>query len=418
MRLVCARKGLTEPMLSEARPGLPRQGDCLNFSSNLRRPSAKNQNAAFIQMNAKIFTFGSYRLGVHGPGTDIDTLCVGPRHCSRDEDFFGSKAGDPPGSENSDSLLKLLEANPLVTVLQPVPDAFTPVIKMKFDGISIDLLYARLNLATIPENLDLTNNAHLRNLDEQSVRSLNGCRVTDRVLSLVPNIEARKSLRPAHALLAGAPAPSPMLRRLSGFPHYIAVLQVVGKAAGRLQQRDGLPGGCELGYSCGPRVPVLSQCGTRSSCVPILPRATPVALAHACHALRCGGGAAASLSVLSPPCFPSSNQLDLWPEQAFAPGRNSGAGGVGPAQEHTGPHSHHATYHARISRHELVVQRDRGNTGDNEGKALYYAYGLQSGPPESGPWLEVFAVARRWSSHVVTSSALLCTGFSRALAGR
>ena len=60
----------------------------------------------------------------------------------------------------------------------------------------MDLLFSRLALPIIPSNLNLLDISLLKNLDAKCVRSLNGCRVTDAILSLVPNQESfRLALR-------------------------------------------------------------------------------------------------------------------------------------------------------------------------------------------------------------------------------
>jgi len=127
------------------------------------------------EAGAKIFTFGSYRLGVGGAAADIDTLCVCPRHVTR-ADFFND-------------FFEMLKKESDVTELSAVPDAYVPVIKFKFANIEIDFLFATLDKSIIPEDMDLLDESNLKNLDEKSVLSLNGCRVTDQILRLVPNIE-------------------------------------------------------------------------------------------------------------------------------------------------------------------------------------------------------------------------------------
>ncbi|KPM03969.1 poly(A) polymerase-like protein 2 [Sarcoptes scabiei] len=134
------------------------------------------------KMNGKIFTFGSYRLGVHTRGADIDTLIVVPRHIER-TDFFAS-------------FPTYLKKIPKCEYIRSVEEAFVPIIKTKIDGIELDILFSRLALKNISEDQDLRDGNLLKNLDEKCVRALNGCRVTDDILLLVPNHEAfRLALR-------------------------------------------------------------------------------------------------------------------------------------------------------------------------------------------------------------------------------
>ncbi|XP_048793639.1 poly(A) polymerase gamma isoform X1 [Lagopus muta] len=137
---------------------------------------SKNLPPSVVEnVGGRIFTFGSYRLGVHTKGADIDALCVAPRHVER-SDFF-------------QSFFEKLKHQEEIKNLRAVEDAYVPVVKFEFDGIEIDLVFARLPVQTVSDNLDLRDDSRLRSLDIRCIRSLNGCRVTDEILHLVPNKE-------------------------------------------------------------------------------------------------------------------------------------------------------------------------------------------------------------------------------------
>uniref|UniRef100_A0AAQ4PSA4 Poly(A) polymerase n=1 Tax=Gasterosteus aculeatus aculeatus TaxID=481459 RepID=A0AAQ4PSA4_GASAC len=136
--------------------------------------------SAISCVGGKIFTFGSYRLGVHTKGADIDALCVAPRHVER-SDFFQSFFEKFKQHEEIKDLR--VSTDPMYSASSLLPLIFLS------SSEQIDLLFARLALQSIPDNLDLRGDSILRNLDIRCIRSLNGCRVTDEILYLVPNKE-------------------------------------------------------------------------------------------------------------------------------------------------------------------------------------------------------------------------------------
>lgn len=126
-------------------------------------------------IGGRIQTFGSYRLGVHNKGADIDTLCIVPKQVSRKEFFT--------------KFYKLLEDDEDVTELSKAEDAYVPVIKMVFMRIQIDLTMAKINAPVVDCKLDLLNDKLLKTMHEKCILSLNGARVTDKMLNLVPDTE-------------------------------------------------------------------------------------------------------------------------------------------------------------------------------------------------------------------------------------
>lgn len=136
----------------------------------------------------QLFTSGSYRLGVHEPGADIDTILVAPNMCTR-EDFFGEVLEND--KRDPDSLAERIRNHPDVTNFVPVEGAAVPILTFDWEGVNIDLLFARLNSASVPVTLDIDNDVILDGVDGATEKSLNGPRVTNLIAKLVSGTPER-----------------------------------------------------------------------------------------------------------------------------------------------------------------------------------------------------------------------------------
>ena len=132
-----------------------------------------NQVEPVQQVGSKVVSYGSYKLLVVDKESDLDLLCVVPKHVTR-EDFFKN-------------LYELLMKKEEVTELRRLAWAYVPVIKMKFRGVEIDLTMARLMVEKIPDDEETLRTLQItKELDQKCLRSLNGYRATCEILQLVP----------------------------------------------------------------------------------------------------------------------------------------------------------------------------------------------------------------------------------------
>lgn len=110
--------------------------------------------------------------------------------------------------------------------MTPVPDAYVPIIKFEFSGISIDMIFARLDVSSVPVTLNLKDTSLLRNLEERDLRSLNGTRVTDEILDLVPQQKTFRTALRAIKLWAQRRA---IYANVMGFPGGVAWAMLVAR---------------------------------------------------------------------------------------------------------------------------------------------------------------------------------------------
>lgn len=137
-------------------------------------------------------------------------------------------------------LLREMAPPGAITDLTAVTDAFVPIIKFEYFGISIDLIYSRivtlLEIPALSTSWDLLDSTLLRGLDDAELRSLNGTRVTDEIVKLVPEQTSFRLALRAIKLWAQRRA---IYANIMGFPGGVAWAMLVARVCQLYPKANG-----------------------------------------------------------------------------------------------------------------------------------------------------------------------------------
>ncbi len=137
---------------------------------------------------ARLLCYGSYKLGVSTPSGDIDTLVLSPNYVDRDLHFFGTLLSMlEEFAKDNDNIKELTSIN--------YEHSITPLIKMNFYDVSVDMVFAKLeDVSSLDGQIssnglsmrkNLNNDDLMREMDEKMKRSYNGFRNAEMILNSI-----------------------------------------------------------------------------------------------------------------------------------------------------------------------------------------------------------------------------------------
>ena len=73
---------------------------------------------------------------------------------------------------------------PEISHVLPIEEAMVPIIEVVWNGVELDVLFARVERNAVPELSQILDDNILRGLDRRSVMAINGPRVTELIVKL------------------------------------------------------------------------------------------------------------------------------------------------------------------------------------------------------------------------------------------